>query len=133
MRRTIALAALAVLAGCGSPSTLSEDDQTFCSEQEDELAYAREAVDDIVNGDRHWSSDGEAFAVNEVAITPGTNYLSAYDAQDDELRRVVKKTLDALFWVRLDLPDNAFDNDAQHSRDAAKQLDALQAFCDENG
>lgn len=131
----IVLTALAALTAC-SASTLPEDDQTFCAEQEDELKPALEAAEEIVDGDRHWSSDAEAGALREVMLDPASNFISAFEPQDSELASRVDAVSSALLFLKSDLlvtPDEAFADDAATSRDVAETIEALQEFCDEEG
>ena len=137
MLRPAALAlvtAVALLAGC-SRSTLSEDDQAFCSDQDDELAALRESVDDLVEGDRHFSSDGEGFALYEVVVEPASNWLGAQNLQDPDLADLVESTGSAVFYVRLYATDEGqlFADDAAVPREARAKLQELEEFCDENG
>lgn len=118
-------------------STLSADDQQFCSDQATRLKPARDAVGDIVNGDRHWSSDGEVFAVSQVDITPAYEHLLAYHAQDGTLAGLTDRAGRSLFDVELQLnpsdPNAGFADDAAKARAAMADLKALQSFCDSNG
>jgi hypothetical protein len=131
-------AGLSVLSGCGEPSTLSADDQKLCAEAEDELGPAQSALDEIINGDRHWSSDGEPWAVRDLYIKPAENWLNSRNPQDADLRAAVDEASSALFYVQSDLlgirsDEEVFANDAQTSRDAAAALEDLLTFCNENG
>lgn len=136
MRRPlIALVTVLAVAGC-SQSTLPEDDQAFCAEQEDELGPALDAMQEIVDGDRHWSSDGEPFAVREVYIDPAQNFIRAFEPQDQDLADRVEAVDSALFYVGSDLlvtPEDAFADDAASSRDGIQAIEDLQAFCDDKG
>lgn len=138
MRRASLLIPLVLLAlaGCGSSSTLPVDDQEFCSEQEDELASALDAANEVVDGDRHWSSDGEPFALRQVQVEPAANFIRAFNAQDADLKEHVDDVSSALFDLELDLnvePEDAFADDAASSREVVRSIESLQEFCDENG
>lgn len=137
MKRTVSAlgAAVLLLAGCGNDSTLAADDQAFCSDQEDKLDFARQQISELVDGDRHWSSDGEAVTADEVAISPAWRWLDAFNPQDRELSASISRASAALFDVSMTLgpgDDAVFADDAALPRKASDELNALQEFCDKN-
>ena len=131
----LAVAASLTVAGCGSPSTLAEDDQTFCAEEVPGLvAITGDQLQEIIDGDQHWSSDGEPYALREVYIGPAQNTVRAFRPQDEQLRNLLDEVDSSLFNVAdgLDGGDAVFADDAAVLRQAVGALSALHNFCKEN-
>lgn len=130
MRRTGAtlLAVLAVLGGCGSPSTLSEDDQAFCAEQEEEpLAYLRDEVDTMLKDDGHWASEGDAFAFQSVVLERSRASLQR-NLQDERLSKLVSTLEDSLFDASL-AADTGEYMDVDVLQQLKTDLRAVEDFC----
>jgi hypothetical protein len=135
--RAALVASSFLLASCSS-STLAEDDQAFCSEQEDRLDLAFDQIVALIAGDRHWSSDGESYAIREVYFEPASNFIDAFEPQDAGLKKRVDELSSSLFYVHsallgVDGDEEVFANDAEILRTAGRELLSLREFCDENG
>lgn len=127
--------AMALLTGCGHASTLSQDDQQFCSDQASSDSPLHGARDDIAHyiSDQHFSSDGDTYAFDTVDLQPSESTLESQHVQDARLKKIVDGTTGALLNVSLGLDDNSvFANDAAMLRTAQKYLNTLQQICDEN-
>jgi len=130
----IGVSSVAALTGCGSSSALSEDDQQFCSDQDNELSAVRDELDQLIDGDHHWSTDSEAYASATVVFDPAWQWLSSYRPQDPQLADVIEKAHTALFDAKVKInpgDDAVFDDDAAVLREAAAGLGDLSSYCDD--